>query len=84
MVVKERKKSRIITHLLAAEAPGRMEMPLSEMKLTTSREVFVGGGRFRNSPFDMLNCQTEMLNRQWNMQVWSRRERSGMEVEIWD
>lgn len=51
-VVTERKKSRI-TYLLAAEESGRMEIPSTEMKL----EVFVGGGRFRSSAFDILYWQ---------------------------
>lgn len=56
VVVTKRKKSRLIRYLLAARASGRME--LTEMKLTTSGEIFVRGGRFRSSAFDVLNWQS--------------------------
>lgn len=58
VLVTEEKKSKIITHLLAAGASGRMEMPLIEMKMTTSGPVFIGGARFRSLPFNTLHWQS--------------------------
>lgn len=43
VVVRERKESRITTRLLAAWASARMEMPLTEMKMTAGGTVFVEG-----------------------------------------
>lgn len=39
VVVTQRKKSRISTQLLAARASGRVEMPLTKMRMTVGEQI---------------------------------------------